>query len=1127
VRVERRSPAGRETGFVSYLTAASKARGMLYGGRAASKLKGGNVKTGDNALSRGQIQPDQTISGREESGFFGAGLASKAVHFLTIPFYLIDVRDYLIVYANDAAQKSGIMPGASCYGQTHRQTTPCREEHNCPLETAKATKAPASCRHQHCDGDGNFKFLEVHCFPILDESGQVSHVAECCFDVTDQYQADEAQNRSQQYLQTIIDYIGDPVFVKDEQHRLLLANNALCALVGRTREEMIGKADHELYSPDQARVFEERDDRVFASMLVDENDETISGAYGKTYTISTKKAVFVDPVSGGKVLVGVIRDITAAKDAEMTLRESERRFRTLYESSRDAIMQATPEEGFLGGNPAAIALFGCRDEAEFKTLTPADLSPEFQPDGTESTVKAQDMMMLALKEGSLFFEWTHKRIDGSIFPATVLLTRMTLGRKTLLQSTVRDETERKRAGQALQESEERFRTVIDAARDAIIVMGPQGEISLWSPGAEATFGWTADEAIGKQVHRFIVPVDRRDAHDKVFPAFQATGQGAAIGKTLELPALHKDGHEFPVELSLSAIELHGQWHAVGILRDITERKRMEGEIAYRLRIEEAIASASRLVQNPTPAKMDELLRVLGLAIGVNRAYIFRSADNQPKMSCVHEWCDSGTCSQINNLQDLDDTAFSWSNATLLRGEPVVVSHIDDLPSEAAMEQALYRSVKTESFLLVPIASVAEKLIGFIGFDHAGGRRQWHPENVRALQVVGKMIGTGWDRQLAEETLKRTIGRFTAMIDTVPALMYIKDAGHRYTVVNEAFCWMAKRSKDEIVDHTDSEVFRPELADWLYETGKMVMDSGQAVINQERRTDFGDGTVRWLASTMVPLANQTDVTSGIVGMIQDVTDGHLSRDQLIQTDKLAAIGTLAAGVAHEINNPMGFISSNLNTMSKYLKKIEAFVAGLQEDREAERKDFSEMFTDFSDAIAESLEGANRVKKIVADLKSFSRIDRAEKGMANLNEGLESTLNIVWNELKYNCTVEKNYGDIPDLNCIPNQLNQVFLNLLVNAGQAITNPPGKIFVTTQADEKNIYVSIKDTGCGIPEDNLAKIFDPFFTTKEVGQGTGLGLGLAYDIIKKHGGQITVTSKVGVGTEFVISLPQEGFRG
>jgi two-component system NtrC family sensor kinase len=274
---------------------------------------------------------------------------------------------------------------------------------------------------------------------------------------------------------------------------------------------------------------------------------------------------------------------------------------------------------------------------------------------------------------------------------------------------------------------------------------------------------------------------------------------------------------------------------------------------------------------------------------------------------------------------------------------------------------------------------------------------------------------------------------------------------------------------------------------------------------------------------VPIHDSQGLVAGVAGLIQDVTEHHLSREQLIQTDKLAAIGTLAAGVAHEINNPMGFINSNLNTMEKYLKRIRTYIDGIEGQNEDDRQRINEIATDFGDAIGESLEGANRVKKIVADLKSFSRVDRAQEEYANINEGLESTLNIVWNELKYKCKVEKDFGELPEIYCIPNQINQVFMNLLMNAGQAIKES-GVISIKTWADEKNIYVSIKDTGFGISDENLKKVFEPFFTTKEVGKGTGLGLSLVYDIIRKHGGNIDVNSEVGVGTEFTVSLPMEG---
>jgi len=268
--------------------------------------------------------------------------------------------------------------------------------------------------------------------------------------------------------------------------------------------------------------------------------------------------------------------------------------------------------------------------------------------------------------------------------------------------------------------------------------------------------------------------------------------------------------------------------------------------------------------------------------------------------------------------------------------------------------------------------------------------------------------------------------------------------------------------------------------------------------------------------------------------ETLTELKLAQSQILQQEKLASIGQLAAGVAHEINNPMGFISSNLGTLSKYLDRLVEFI-GVQEtalgDSRTDLTLVSEskgklkidyLIQDARDLIDESLDGAARVKAIVQNLKSFSRVDQAEEQLADLNECLETTLNITWNELKYKATVHKEYGDLPLLKCFPQQLNQVFLNLLVNAAQAI-DKQGEINIRTWADEETVMVSIADSGCGIPADKLGQIFEPFFTTKPVGKGTGLGLSICYDIIKKHAGKIAVESTEDTGTTFTLTLPRQ----
>jgi len=267
-------------------------------------------------------------------------------------------------------------------------------------------------------------------------------------------------------------------------------------------------------------------------------------------------------------------------------------------------------------------------------------------------------------------------------------------------------------------------------------------------------------------------------------------------------------------------------------------------------------------------------------------------------------------------------------------------------------------------------------------------------------------------------------------------------------------------------------------------------------------------------------------------------------QLLQSEKMVSIGQLAAGVAHEINNPTGFVSSNLKTLTDYqndinnlikhyrklfadLKKTnrEHLSSSIEKQLEQitsleDEADIDFILEDIMDLISDCKEGSARIKKIVIDLKDFAHPGEDEIQSADINDGIETTLNVVWNELKYKATVNKELGNLPMVKCYPQQLNQVFMNLFVNAAQAIEKQ-GDISIATKADNGFVEIKIGDTGSGIDKENLSRIFDPFFTTKDVGKGTGLGLNVAYNIIKKHNGTIDVKSQVGKGTVFKIRIP------
>lgn len=318
---------------------------------------------------------------------------------------------------------------------------------------------------------------------------------------------------------------------------------------------------------------------------------------------------------------------------------------------------------------------------------------------------------------------------------------------------------------------------------------------------------------------------------------------------------------------------------------------------------------------------------------------------------------------------------------------------------------------------------------------------------------------------------------------------------------------------------------------------------------------------WLFFTAAPIRGRNGRIIGAVETLQDVTarreaeealrrhQHQLERlvaertaqlqqanEQLLQSEKLASIGQLAAGVAHEINNPIGYVYSNIGSLERYMtdlfemiclyesaEAVSAFpehASALRAKREA--IDLAFLKEDIPMLMRESREGIKRVKKIVLDLKDFSHVDTTNEWQwRNLHACIESTLNVVSNELKYKADVVKEFGDIPDIQCLPSQLNQVLVNLLVNSAHAIGEHRGQITIRTGNKGDAVWLEIADTGSGIPEEIQSRIFDPFFTTKPVGKGTGLGLSLSYGIIQRHNGTISVSSKAGAGSVFRIVLP------
>jgi len=330
-----------------------------------------------------------------------------------------------------------------------------------------------------------------------------------------------------------------------------------------------------------------------------------------------------------------------------------------------------------------------------------------------------------------------------------------------------------------------------------------------------------------------------------------------------------------------------------------------------------------------------------------------------------------------------------------------------------------------------------------------------------------------------------------------------------------------------------------------------------------------GRIVPIGISCAPMSDRDGTRLGAVAIFQDLTEMKQLQRQVLQTEKMASIGQLAAGVAHEINNPMGFIHANLCQMSEYLDDLakvwdrvealrktvqslhpplpgqggSALAASASVPEEIQRAtgeldvvidkveaDF--LISDFGKAVRESLEGSERIRHIVQDLRAFSHQDTAELVKSDLNQCLDSTANIVWTMMKHSVSLTKQYDELPPVYCFPMQLKQVFMNLIVNAYQAIEaklggeGGRGEIRLRTELRGDAIAILVTDNGTGIGPDALDRIFDPFFTTKEVGVGTGLGLSTSFSIVRRHGGTIRVESTEGEGSSFEVRLPLDSLE-
>ena len=398
-------------------------------------------------------------------------------------------------------------------------------------------------------------------------------------------------------------------------------------------------------------------------------------------------------------------------------------------------------------------------------------------------------------------------------------------------------------------------------------------------------------------------------------------------------------------------------------------------------------------------------------------------------------------------------------------------------------------------------------------------------------------------------------RLQYLVDNTPAIIYctVPSGDFKMTFVsNNAYNLLGYRPEQMVADPNFwFDHIHPDDAPQIFSSLAKVFTEGQRAY--EYRFRIHDGTYLWMHDSLRLIRDEQGKPLEVIGSLTDITQRkrmeetlkargieqrqliaqlRSAHEQLLQAEKMASIGQLAAGIAHEINNPVGFVNSNMGALKNYVTTLLSVIDQYEQAAAGHpavatqmaalraEADLKFLQDDVVDLVRESLDGLKRVRDIVQALKDFSHVGETEWQVADLHQGLDSTLNIVANEIKYKASVVKEYGVLPPITCLASQLNQVFMNLLVNAAHAMREH-GVITLRTGAADDWVWVEVADNGVGIAPENLKRIFEPFFTTKPVGSGTGLGLSLSYGIVHRHGGRIDVSSVVGKGTRFTVHLP------
>jgi PAS domain S-box-containing protein len=836
---------------------------------------------------------------------------------------------------------------------------------------------------------------------------------------------------------------------------------------------------------------------------------------------------------------GLLMDITARKQAEkdlwqareeLELRVEERttQLRQLNEQLQftqfsmdyapEAILWMDGNGRFFYVNEAACQMLGYSREA-LLSMCVYDIDPNLPAQSWPEHRKKLK------SQGSFTLQSTNRAKDGRIFPVEISINHLEFKAQEYNCVFIRDITQRKQAEDALRESEEQFRRLVEQAADSIIVHDFAGKIVDVNQQACNSLGYSREELLTLS----ILDIEENYVPDAVW---QNLVKGEPV--TVNGRQRRKDGTAFPVEVRLGLLECRGENLLLALTRDITERYRAKEALKQsEQKFRSIVENANDIIYQLTP----------------DGIFSYVSPN----------WVDL----LGHEISEVEGKVFT------------LFIHPDDLP-----------------FCLGTLHRAIEKGQKQSGIEyrvrHKDGAWRWHTSNLSVLRDISgsvvSVVGIARDisdRKLAEEALRESEERFRNLVESTQDLIWEVDENAAYTYLGPQIKDILGYEVEEVLGKAPFDFMPPDEACCVSEMMSNRVALRLPLTNLENINVHKDGHIVILETSGVPFFDKAGNFKGYRGIDRDITKRKQTEEairqskaqlqqqttqleqalrqlqntqaQLIQTEKMSSLGQLVAGVAHEINNPINFIYGNIKHARNYITDLLQLMVLYREtypksslaiDVGFEEMDLDFIIEDFPKLLDSMEVGAERIREIVRSLRTFSRLDEAAVKDVDLHPGIDSTLILLQGRLKspliyQTIQVVKEYSHLPLVKCYPGELNQVFINLLNNAIDAleehnrtkssedISTNPGLIRIRTEMSSDStpapwVVIRISDNGLGMTEEVRSKAFDPFFTTKPVGEGTGLGLAISYQIVVElHKGRLYCISSPGEGTEFVIEIP------